>query len=52
MKTLRDLFLGELKDMHDAGHRIIKTLPKQAGAATCERLKAAFLATWKKSKDR
>jgi len=43
MKTLRDLFLEELKDMYDAEHRIIKALPKLAEAATCEKLKAAFL---------
>jgi ferritin-like metal-binding protein YciE len=43
MKTLRDLFLDELKDMYDAEHRIIKALPKLAKAATCEKLKAAFL---------
>ena len=44
MKTLKDLFLNELKDMYDAEHRIIKALPKLAEAATCEKLKAAFLA--------
>ena len=43
MKALRDLFLDELKDMYDAEHRIIKALPKLAEAATCEKLKAAFL---------
>ena len=43
MKTLKDLFLDELKDMYDAEHRIIKALPKLARAATCEKLKAAFL---------
>jgi ferritin-like metal-binding protein YciE len=30
MKTLKDLFLAELADMHDAEHRIIKALPKLA----------------------
>jgi ferritin-like metal-binding protein YciE len=43
MKTLRDLFLDELKDMYDAEHRIIKALPKLADAASCDKLKAAFL---------
>jgi ferritin-like metal-binding protein YciE len=43
MKTLKDLFLDELKDMYDAEHRIIKALPKLAKAATCEKLEAAFL---------
>jgi ferritin-like metal-binding protein YciE len=52
MKTLRDLFLAEMKDPYDADHRMIKALPKLAGAAACEKLKAAFLATWKKPKDR
>ena len=43
MKTLKDLFLDELRDMYDAEHRIIKALPKLADAATCDKLKAAFL---------
>src|ERR1022692_525902 len=43
MKTLKELFLDELKDMYDAEHRIIKALPKLAKAATCPKLKAAFL---------
>lgn len=43
MKTLKDLFLDELKDMYDAEHRIIKALPKMAKAATGEKLKTAFL---------
>ncbi|HEV2694467.1 MAG TPA: ferritin-like domain-containing protein [Verrucomicrobiae bacterium] len=43
MKTLKDLFLDELMDMYDAEHRITKALPKLAKAATCEKLKAAFL---------
>jgi len=43
MKTLNDLFLDELADMYDAEHRIIKALPKLAKAATCPKLKAAFL---------
>jgi ferritin-like metal-binding protein YciE len=44
MKTLKDLFLGELADMYDAEHRLIKELPKMARAATCEKLKQAILA--------
>ena len=43
MKTLKELFLDELKDMYDAEHRIIKALPKLAKAATCPKLKATFL---------
>jgi len=42
MKTLKDLFLGELADMYDAERRIVKALPKMAKAATCDDLKGAF----------
>ena len=42
MKTLKDLFLGELADMYDAERRIVKALPKMAKAATSPDLKAAF----------
>lgn len=42
MKTLIDLFLGELADMYDAERRIVKALPKLAKAATCEDLKQAI----------
>ena len=42
MKTLKDLFLGELADMYDAEQRIVKALPKMAKAATCDDLKAAI----------
>jgi ferritin-like metal-binding protein YciE len=50
MKTLKDLFLEELKDMYDAEHRIIKALPKLAKSATCEKLKTAFLAHLEETK--
>src|ERR1017187_3624987 len=50
MKTLKDLFLEELADMYDAEHRIIKALPKLAKAATCEKLKAAFLSHLEETK--
>jgi ferritin-like metal-binding protein YciE len=50
MKTLKDLFLDELKDMYDAEHRILKALPKLAKAATCEKLKAAFLSHLEETK--
>jgi len=43
MKTLKDLFLGELADMYDAERRIVKALPKLAKAATCEKLQEALL---------
>lgn len=50
MKTLKDLFLAELADMYDAEHRIIKALPKLAKAATCEKLRAAFLSHLEETK--
>ncbi len=50
MKTLKDLFLDELKDMYDAEHRIIKALPKLAKAATSEKLQGAFLAHLEETK--
>ena len=50
MKTLKDLFLAELADMYDAEHRIIKALPKLAKAATCEKLKQAFLSHLEETK--
>src|ERR1035438_4462425 len=49
MKTLKDLFLAEVVDMYDAERRIVKALPKLAKAATCEKLKAAFLAHLKET---
>ncbi len=42
IKTLRDLFLGELADMYDAEHRLVKALPKMVKAATCHHLKKAI----------
>jgi len=50
MKTLKELFLDELKDMYDAEHRIIKALPKLAKAATDEELKKAFLSHLEETK--
>jgi ferritin-like metal-binding protein YciE len=41
--TLKDLFLDELADMHDAENRIAKALPKMAKAATSEELKEGIL---------
>ena len=41
-KTLKNLFLGELQDMYDAEHRIVRALPKLVKAATCTRLQAAL----------
>lgn len=50
MKTLKDLFHGELSDIYDAEHRLVKALPKMAKAATCEKLKAAILAHLEETK--
>ncbi len=50
MKTLRELFMGELADMYDAERRILKALPKMAKAATCEDLKGAFLSHLEETK--
>ena len=41
-KTLKNLFLGELQDMYDAEHRIVRALPKMVKAATCTELQAAL----------
>ncbi len=41
-KTLKDLFLDELKDIYDAEQRMERALPKMAKAATCTRLQAAL----------
>ena len=50
MKTLQNLFLGELADIYDAEHRLVKALPKMAKAATCTHLKDAILAHLEETK--
>ena len=40
MKTLNDLFLNELADMHEAERRIVKALPKMPKAATPSHLES------------
>ncbi len=50
MKTLKDLFHGELSDIYDAEHRLVKALPKMAKAATCPHLKEAILAHLEETK--
>jgi ferritin-like metal-binding protein YciE len=50
MTKLRILFFNKLADMYDAERRIIKALPKLAEAATCDRLKAAFLSHLEETK--
>lgn len=42
IKTLRDLFSDELKDLYDAENRLVKALPKLAKAANSEALRAGF----------
>jgi ferritin-like metal-binding protein YciE len=51
MNKLRVLFLNELADMYDAERRIIKALPKFADAATCQKLKSAFLSHLEETKE-
>jgi ferritin-like metal-binding protein YciE len=41
-KTLRDLFLDELKDLYDVENRLVKALPKMAKATNSEELGAGF----------
>lgn len=42
MKTLRDLYVEELRDLYSAEKKLTKALPKMAKAATSPELKAAF----------
>jgi ferritin-like metal-binding protein YciE len=51
MVKLTVLFLNELADMYDAERRIITALPKFANAATCNKLKAAFLSHLEETKE-
>jgi ferritin-like metal-binding protein YciE len=42
MKTMHDLFVHELRDLHSAEKQLTKALPKMAKAATSEDLRQAF----------
>ena len=42
LNSLQDLFLDEIKDLHNAEKQIIATLPKMARKATNPELKSAF----------
>jgi ferritin-like metal-binding protein YciE len=42
LKTLRDLYVEELKDLYSAETQLIKALPKMAKAASADSLKQAF----------
>jgi ferritin-like metal-binding protein YciE len=50
MKTLKDLFIGELADIYDAEHQLVKALPKMAKAATCTHLQKAILSHLEETK--
>lgn len=41
-KTLQDLFVDELKDLHSAETQLVQALPKMAKAATSPELRKAF----------
>src|SRR5438552_10489629 len=40
--SLRDLYVEQLKDLYDAEHQLIKSLPKIAEASSSEELRRAF----------
>lgn len=42
LKSLEDLFIHELKDLHSAETQLIKALPKMAKAASSEHLRQGF----------
>src|SRR3954452_14267501 len=41
-KSLRDLFVEELRDMYDGEKRLVRALPKMAKAAESDDLRTAF----------
>lgn len=49
-KTLRDLWIDELKDLYNAEHQILKALPTMAKAANDDGLRRAFEAHVEQSK--
>jgi ferritin-like metal-binding protein YciE len=42
LDSVKDLFLAELRDLHDAEKQLVKALPKMAEAASSRELKNAF----------
>jgi ferritin-like metal-binding protein YciE len=42
LETLKDLYIGELKDLYSAERQLIKALPKMAKAAKDQNLQQAF----------
>jgi len=49
--TLHDLYLEQLKDLHSAETQLITALPKMANAASTPKLKSAFTAHPKETKE-
>lgn len=42
LKTLKDLYIGEIKDLYSAERQLVKALPKMAKAASAPELQQAF----------
>jgi ferritin-like metal-binding protein YciE len=42
MKSLHDLYIGELRDLYSAENQLLKALPKMARAAHADELRQAF----------
>jgi ferritin-like metal-binding protein YciE len=42
IETMEDLFLEQVEDLYDAERRLVKALPKMAGASTSQALRQAF----------
>ena len=42
LESLKDLFIGELKDLYSAENQLVKALPKMAKAASNAELRAGF----------
>jgi ferritin-like metal-binding protein YciE len=51
LKTLQDLFVGELQDVYSAEKQILKALPKMAMTASSPDLRRAFEAHHKQTED-
>jgi ferritin-like metal-binding protein YciE len=51
LKTLRELLVDELRDLHNAENQLIKALPKMAKAASHEELKEGLQAHLEQTRD-
>lgn len=51
LDTLRDLWIEQLQDLHDAENQLVEALPKMAKAAKHSELKEAFRTHLKQTKD-